>query len=77
MSSDSATSKCWQCEFDKDPNWAYCPNCGTRFKDTRVPSPPKPAIDISFLYDLYSFGWDNHHVAVVHHGDMREIQLAR
>jgi hypothetical protein len=65
MSSDSIRSKCWQCEFDKDPNWMCCPNCGARLKDTRVPSPPKPTIDISFLYDLYSFGWDNHHVAAV------------
>ncbi len=24
-----------------------------------------------------TIAWDNHHVAVVYHGDMREIQLAR
>jgi len=28
-------------------------------------------------WNAVMIAWDNHHIAVVHHGDMREIQLAR
>jgi hypothetical protein len=28
-------------------------------------------------WDAVTIAWDNHHVAVVHHGDMREINRAR
>jgi len=28
-------------------------------------------------WNSVTIAWDNHHVTVVHHGDMREIQLAR
>jgi len=28
-------------------------------------------------WNAVTIAWDNNHVAVVHHGDMREIQLGR
>jgi hypothetical protein len=28
-------------------------------------------------WDAVTIAWDNHHVAIVHHGDMREIQRAK
>jgi Ser-tRNA(Ala) deacylase AlaX len=28
-------------------------------------------------WNAVTIAWDNNHVAVVHHGDMREIQLVR
>ena len=28
-------------------------------------------------WDAVTITWDNHHVATVHHGDMREIQRAK
>jgi len=65
MSSDSTKGQCWRCNAAKDPNWAFCPACGARLKETRNPSPPNPALDVSFLYDLYSFGWYNRHVSSV------------
>ena len=65
MSSDSPKSVCWRCKVPKDSSWNYCPNCNARLKETRNPSPPNPERDISFLYDLFSFGWYNHHVGAV------------
>ncbi len=65
MSSDSAKSVCWRCKAPKDSSWNYCANCNARLKETRNPSPPNPERDISFLYDLYSFGWYNHHVGAM------------
>lgn len=65
MVDDRVQDTCWRCGADKDPNWIFCPSCSARLIDTREISPPKPEIDISFLYDLYSFGWYNHHVGAV------------
>jgi hypothetical protein len=56
---------CWKCKADKEATWTFCPICGSRIKDTRNPSPPNPLRDTYFLYDLYSFGWYNHHVAAL------------
>jgi hypothetical protein len=28
-------------------------------------------------WDAVTIAWDNHHVAVVHHGDMRDVQRAK
>lgn len=28
-------------------------------------------------WDAVTIAWDNHHVAIVHHGDMREIMRAK
>lgn len=65
MPSDGAKSVCWRCKAPKDSSWNYCPICNARLKETRNPSPPNPERDISFLYDLCTFGWHNHHVGAV------------
>ena len=56
---------CWRCNAPKDPSWNTCPFCGARLRDVRNPSPSNPERDIAFLYDLYSFGWYNHHIGTV------------
>jgi hypothetical protein len=28
-------------------------------------------------WDLVTIAWDNHHVAIVHHGDMREVRRVK
>jgi hypothetical protein len=28
-------------------------------------------------WDTVTIAWDNHHVATVHHGDMRDVQRAK
>lgn len=63
--SENAQNICWRCKVNKDSTWIFCPNCSARLKDTRDPSPPNPDRDTHFLYDLYSFGWYNHHVATL------------
>ena len=65
MSSAMTKSQCWRCHATREPNWAFCPGCGARLIDTRNASPPNPPLDVSFLYDLYSFGWYNHHISAV------------
>lgn len=67
MSTDTTTSssQCRRCQAITDPIWVLCPMCGARLKETRDPSPPDPALDLAFLYDLYSFGWHNRHVHAV------------
>jgi|SRR6266446_5857637 len=65
MSSNSTKGQCWRCKATKDPNWAFCPGCGARLKETRNPSLPNPALDIAFLYDIYSFGWYSCHISAV------------
>lgn len=57
--------QCWRCKVTKELSWNYCPNCNARLLDTRQPSPPHLERDLAFLYDLYSFGWYNHHVSAV------------
>src|ERR1700694_3591113 len=62
---ESVQATCWRCGADKDPNWIFCPACSARLIDKRRPSPPNLERDLHFLYDLYSFGWYNHHVATL------------
>lgn len=61
----SVQGTCWRCGADKDSNWIFCPACSARLIDKRNPSPPNLARDTHFLYDLYCFGWYNHHVATL------------
>lgn len=65
MSTHTTSSRCRRCQAGTDPTWVLCPMCGIRLKETRNPSPPDPALDMAFLYDLYSFGWHNRHVHAV------------
>ena len=69
MSTHAISGQCWKCQDPKDPKWAFCPSCGVRLggrlKEAVEPSPPDPALDMAFLYDLFSFGWYNRHVHAV------------
>lgn len=65
MVSKSNKNVCWRCKVEKDATWSFCPHCSARLIDTRTPSPPNPDLDVAFLYDIYSFGWYNHHVSAV------------
>ncbi len=58
-------SQCWRCGTTKEPNWAFCPQCSVPLSVKKNFSPPNPVIDIPFLYNMYSFGWYNHHIGAV------------